>query len=339
MRIKTYNRREFVKAASLTIAGAGVLHHSLLQARLLVAPAGKRIGVIGLDTSHSEVFTRMINTGGAEMHGYRVVAAYHPMTNRDILNIKPQMAAAVQKQGARLVNSMDELLDACDVVLLETIDGVPHLEQALPVLKAGKPVFIDKPLSATLDGAKAIVAAAEKYKTPFFSSSSLRFDENVQKVVAGSIGRVTGVDVFTPAEMEPSHLDMAWYALHGLEMLYAVLGRGCTSVTRLYEEDTDVIIGTWEDGRMGTVRGVRKWPAGIAGTAFGEKGTAPLGPFSEATYKQLIGQIIQFFDSKVPPVSAAETLELFAFMQAADESRRNQGRSVSVASLLTNNER
>lgn len=333
MEVKTYNRRAFVKAASVAIAGAGVLHHSLLQARPLAVAKGKRIGVIGLDTSHSEVFTRMINTGGAEMRGYQVVAAYHPATNRDILNLRPQMAAAVQKHGALLVNSMDELLDACDVVLLETIDGVPHLEQALPVLKAGKPVFIDKPLSATLEGAKAIVAASEKYKTPFFSSSSLRFDENVQKVRSGSIGRVTGADVFTPAEMEPSHLDMAWYALHGLEMLYAVLGRGCVSVTRLYQQDTDIIVGTWEDGRMGTVRGVRKWPVGIAGTAFGEKGTAALGPFSEAAYQQLVGQIIQFFDSKVPPVSAAETLELFAFMHAADESRRNQGRPVALRSL------
>ncbi len=335
MEVKIYNRRDFVKTASLAVAGAGVSQLPFLQARPLAAPAGKRIGVIGLDTSHSEVFTRMINTGGPEMQGFRVVTAYHPQTNRDLIDIVPQVSAAVQQHGVTLVNNMEALLEASDVVLLETIDGVPHLEQALPVLKAGKPVFIDKPLAATLEGAKAIVAAAEKYKTPFFSSSSLRFDENVQKVAGGSIGRVTGADVYTPAGMEPSHLDMAWYALHGLEMLYAVLGRGCRSVTRLYQEDTDIIIGTWEDGRMGTVRGVRKWPAGIAGTAFGEKGTAPLGPFSEATYKQLIGQIIQFFDSKVPPVDASETLELFAFMRAADESRKNQGLPISVTSLLS----
>ena len=338
MNVKTYNRRDFVKVASLAAVGAGILHFPHLQARPMNAPAGKRIGVIGLDTSHSEVFTRMINTGGAEMRDFRVVAAYHPPTNRDILNIEPQIAASVRQHGVRLVDSMDALLDACDVVLLETIDGGPHLEQALPVLKAGKPVFIDKPLSASLEGAKAIVAAAEKHKTPFFSSSSLRFDENVQKMAGGSIGRVTGADVYTPAELEPSHLDMAWYALHGLEMLYAVLGRGCTSVIRLYQDAADIIVGTWADGRMGTVRGVRKWPAGIAGTAFGEKGTAPLGPFSEATYKRLIGQIIQFFDSKVPPVSAAETLELFAFMQAADESRKNNGLPVSLPSLSINNE-
>src|SRR5690606_35007626 len=134
---KRYNRRSFVKAASSVAVGAGILYRPMLQARTLRVPRGKRIGIIGLDTSHSEVFTRMINTGSTEMRGFRVVAAYHPETNRDILNVKPKIAAAVQKHGAMLVNSMDELLDACDVVLLETIDGVPHLEQALPVLTAG----------------------------------------------------------------------------------------------------------------------------------------------------------------------------------------------------------
>ncbi len=334
-KIKNYNRRNFIGVTATAIASAGILRHPLLQARPLPTPRGKRIGVIGLDTSHSDVFTRMINTGGSEMLGYRVVAAYHPKSNRDIINIVPEVSNAVQTYGVALVDSMEALLEACDAVLLETIDGVPHLEQALPVLQAGKPVFIDKPLAATWEDAKAIVTAAEKYGTPFFSSSSLRFDEHVQRVAGGSIGRVTGVDVFTPAEMEPSHLDMAWYAIHGLEMVYAILGRGCVSVTRLYQEDTDVIIGTWEDGRMGTVRGLRKWPVGIAGTAFGEKGTAPLGPFSEATYAQLIDRIVRFFDSKVPPVSAAETLELFAFMRAADGSRANGGKPFSLASLLT----
>src|SRR5699024_11183484 len=138
-------------------------------------------------------------------------------------------AASLRKKGVEIVNSMDALLSACDAVLLETIDGGFHLEQVIPVFEAKKRVFIDKPLSATLKGARAIVDASERYVTPFFSSSSLRFDPNVQKVLSGSIGNVKGADVYTPAEVESRHLDMAWYAIHGLEMLYTVMGMGCES--------------------------------------------------------------------------------------------------------------
>src|SRR5690606_37654980 len=153
---------------------------------------GKRIGIIGLDTSHSEVFTRMINDGGTDSDGFRVTIAYHPPTNRDVLNLSPSVSEDLKKMGVRIVDSMEALLSACDVVLLETIDGGPHLEQVIPVFEAGKRVFIDKPLSATWAGARDIVAASARYGTPFFSSSSLRFDPNVQQVISGSIGAVNG---------------------------------------------------------------------------------------------------------------------------------------------------
>lgn len=328
MRPQKYNRRHFIGASLAMAVTVGMAKTGPLQAHN--QHGQKRIGIVGLDTSHSEVFTRMINKGDSWAGGYKVVIAYHPKTNRDPLNLQPSIVASLQKQGVQLVDSMEELLAGCDVVLLETIDGAVHLEQALPIFRSGKRLFIDKPLSNTLDGAKAIVAASVKYGVPFFSSSSLRFDLNVQKVVDGAIGRVVGADVYTPAGMDALHMDMAWYAIHGLEMLYAVMGGGCTSVTRLYQEDMDVITGVWKDGRIGTVRGVRKWPTGIAGAAFGEKGTAPLGPFSEQAYLQLLKQIIGFFETGIPPVSAEETLEMFAFMQAADESRRQHGSTITL---------
>jgi len=321
-------RRAFIQAAALASGAALALRGENGASASPVS--GKRVGIIGLDTSHSEVFCRMINDLGAKGAGYRVTVAYHPPTNRDVLNLVPSVSKALTDMGIRLVDRMQDLLDACDVVLLETIDGHPHLEQATAVFEAGKPVFIDKPLSASLTGAKAIAAAAAHYGTPFFSSSSLRFDPNVQQVARGSIGRVIGADVYTPAEIDENHLDMAWYAIHGLEMLYTVLGPGCRQVSRYYTDEMDIVTGVWADGRIGTLRGVRKWPAGIAGTAFGERGTAPLGPFSDQAYQGLVAQILQFFDSGTPPVDPTVTLEMFAFMEAADRSRKRGGKMVKI---------
>lgn len=325
----TLDRRNFLRLA--TLAGAGLSVHPLMSSPYMGSPGetgaakGKRIGIIGLDTSHSEVFARMINTEAVNSKGYKVTVAYHPSSNRDILNLQASVSDSLQKMGVKIADSMDALLSACDVVLLETIDGGFHLEQVIPVFEAKKRVFIDKPLSATLKGARAIVDASERYATPFFSSSSLRFDPNVQKVLSGSIGNVKGADVYTPAELESRHLDMAWYAIHGLEMLYTVMGMGCETVSRIYTEDMDLITGVWKDGRIGTIRGIRNTPVGIAGTAFGEKGPAPLGPFSEAAYIGLVQQVIDFFDTGAPPVTPVETLEMFQFMEAADKSKETGG--------------
>lgn len=316
-------RRKFLKTTSL----GGLALPLVAQANVL-APEIHNIGIIGLDTSHSQVFTRLINEGS--WNGFKVVAAY-PEGSKDIpsaLKLRPGVTVGVQKLGVNLVDSIDALLREVDYVLLETNDGRPHLSQVLPVLKARKPVFIDKPIAATLADAKAIFKAAAEYQTPVFSSSALRFDAGVQQVVKGKIGKVLGADVYTPAEIDKNHLDMAWYGIHGVEMLFTVMGSGCKSVSRVHEADTDLITGIWDDGRIGTVRGIRKGAASIAGTAFGEKGIAPLGPFS--SYQPLIEKIIQFFKTGKPPVSPEQTLELFTFMQAADLSKKQNGKKINL---------
>jgi predicted dehydrogenase len=324
-----HNRRSFIKAAAITGAGFSLLP---LTAGALntkkTANSGKRIGVIGLDTSHSEVFSKFINNNGQGRNGYKVVAAY-PHGSKDIasaLKMKPDIINAVKELGIEIVSSIEELLEKVDLVLLESNDGRPHYEQALPVLKAGKRMFIDKPIAPTLEDTKRIFEASRKYNTPIFTSSALRFDANVQKVAKGSIGKVTGADVYTPAEIDKNHMDLAWYAIHGVEMLFTVMGPGCKSVSRVHRDGTDLVTGVWEDGRIGTVRGIRKGAANIAGTAFGENGIAPLGPFS--TYDPLILQILEFFETGIPPVTEAQTLEIFSFIHAADISKKKNGASV-----------
>lgn len=329
---ENYNRRLFIKTTA--IAGAGISLFPFSASSFPVsAAAGKRIGIIGLDTSHSRVFTKAINNGGPEMAGYKVVAAY-PHGSRDIasaLKMKPDIIEAVKAMGVEMVSSIDELINKVDTVLLESNDGRPHYTQALPVLRAGKRMFIDKPIAATLKDAKLIFEASRKYKTPIFTSSALRFDSNVQRVVSGSVGKVTGADVYTPAEIDKNHMDLAWYAIHGVEMLFTVMGQGCKTVSRVYRDGTDLVTGVWEDGRIGTVRGIRQGASAIAGIAFGEKGIASLGPFS--SYDPLIAQIITFFQTGIPPVSEAETMEIFSFIRAADLSRKHKGATISLADV------
>ena len=224
--------------------------------------SGKRVGIIGLDTSHSTAFVEALNADAPDpdYNGYRIVAAY-PWGSKDIRSSTeriPSYTEEVKKKGVEIVDSIAALLDKVDVVLLETNDGRPHLEQALTVMKAGKTLFIDKPVAGTLAETVAIFEAARKYKVSVFSASSLRYMKGMQDIAEGkTVGKVLGADAFSPAPLEPHHPDFFWYGIHGIETLITVMGRGCKDVIRIYTEGTDVVTGVWGDGRIGTFRGTR----------------------------------------------------------------------------------
>ncbi|MGO1521335.1 MAG: Gfo/Idh/MocA family protein [Sphingobacterium sp.] len=313
------NRRKFIGQVSVLGASTAMVGSSI--AATLAEQKVKKIGIIGLDTSHSEMFTKDINQGGLKDQGYRVVAAY-PHGSKDIpsaLKMKDGIIEAVRKMGVTIVDSIDALLAQVDYVLLESNDGRVHLQQAEPVIRAGKPLFIDKPMAEDLKNVEAIFALAKQHAVPVFSSSSLRYDKLVQEVKKGKIGKVLGADVYTPAEIEPNHLDQAWYMIHGVEMLFSVMGTGCLEVYRTFHDDFEQVVGKWKDGRIGSVRGIRRGAADIAGIAFGETGISPLGPF--AGYGPLVAEILEFFNTGIPPVTEEETLEIFQFMEAAQRSR------------------
>lgn len=314
---------------------AGVL---LAVATISVAAADEpiRVGIIGLDTSHAPAFMKLFNNTEAADHvpGCRVVAAY-PQGSRDIassVSRVPEYTKVMQEAGVEIVDSIDELLTKVDAVLLESNDGRVHLEQAAPVLAAGKRVFIDKPLAGSLADAIAIFKLAEHHGTPVFTASGLRFGEATQAVRHGSLGKVLGASTYSPCSLEATHMDLAWYGIHGCEALFTLMGTGCQQVTRAHSDDFELVIGVWEGGRIGSFRGIRAGKAGYGGTAFGEKGIAEAGGFDG--YRPLVVAIADFFATGEPPVEPAETIELFAFMEAADESVRRGGSPVTIAEVM-----
>jgi predicted dehydrogenase len=268
--------------------------------------------------------------------GARVVAAY-PGGIEDVeasrTRVKGFTATLKDKYGVEIVESIDALLPKVDVVLLESVDGRPHLEQVKPVLKAGKPVFIDKPVAGSLADAIQIFDLARQHKVPIFSSSSLRFAAEVSAMKKNArVGDVLGCLTYGPCSLEPHHPDLFWYGVHGVETLYALMGTGCESVSRVQTKDTDVVTGVWKDGQVATFRGIRAGRADYGMVVFGSKGVE--SQTINAGYEPLLVEIVKFFRGGPPPVRAEETVEMFAFMEAADESKRRGGAPVKVADVI-----
>jgi predicted dehydrogenase len=332
---KQIKRRSFIKTAAAGSLGIGIAGKSSAFAKVQ-DPGKKRVGIIGLDTSHSIAFTSALNdpSAGPEFGGYKIVAAY-PKGSSDIKSSAdriPGYTEDVKKLGVEIVNSIEDLLKKTDVIMLETNDGRLHLEQALKVMKAGKILFIDKPIAASLSDAIAIYNAASHYSIPVFSSSSLRYISGADEIAKGAIGKVLGADTYSPATIEKTHPDLFWYGVHGVEALFTVMGTGCKSVSGTFTDDTDQVTGLWSEDRIGTFRGIRKGKSDYGGTVFGEKGIVTLGKYSG--YNPLLIEIIRFFQTGVPPVAPTETIEIFAFMAAAAESKKLDGETVLIGSVI-----
>jgi len=246
----------------------------------------------------------------------------------------PDYTAKVKDLGVEIVDSVEDLVKKVDVVLLESNDGRVHLEQLKPVLAAHKPCFIDKPIAGSLADTIRILDAAKKANVPLFCSSSLRFGKAVQAVRNGSIGQVKSAETFSPAHLEATHPDLYWYGVHGCESLYTVMGTGCQSVKRGTTEDGKIMVtGTWSGGRTGIFREENGQDRkGYGGKAVGDKGEAAIGTYDG--YDVLLYAIVDMFRTGKAPVSADETLELYTFMEAADESKRRGGAEVKLQEVL-----
>jgi len=326
---------------SPTVYNAFVTRLFLNRNRLAVAffaalcahSADLRIGIVGTDTSHVPAFTQMLNSAdGAKDHvpGGRVVAAYKG-GSKDIessISRVDQYAEEVRtKWGVEIVPDIADLLRKVDVVLLTSVDGRIHLEQARPIIAAHKPLFIDKPLAATLEDAREIAHLAKAAGVPWFSSSSLRYAEIGATM---KFADATGAETWGPGPFEPHHyLDLSWYAIHPIELLYTLLGPGCESVTRTSGENSDVIVGRWKDGRLGTVRAIRPYSE-YGAVVYRPNQILEAKPQPAGSYRPLVLQIMQFFETRKPPVSNEETLEIFAFMDAAQRSKDQDGKPVTL---------
>ena len=346
-------RRELI--GGLLIGGVAATTNTL-QLRAVEAGSGAqvsagtpiRIGLVGLDTSHVTAFTSLLNDPAHADHvpGARVVAGFKggsPDVEASATRIDKFTAELRDKWKVEIVESIEALTSKVDAVMVTSVDGRVHLAQARPVIAARKPLFVDKPMAASTKDGTEMVRLAKAAGTPIFSASSRRYADDVLALQGDQkAGAVLGAATYGPATLEPHHPDLFWYAVHAVETLYQLMGKGCVSVSRTHTEGTDVVVGTWGDGRVGTVRGVRSGKYSSYGhTIFGANAIVsatsdtppPAGAKRRADYYGLLTRAIEFFKTGVAPVSPDETLETLAFMEAADLSKARNGAAVKLADV------
>ena len=323
-----------------------------------------RVGILGMDNYQSVAYTQLFNNPKAtgDLAGLRVVAAY-PVTSSDY----PESEALTERWKNQLntlyqkpkdpkdavppvawVDSVDELLKRCDVVMMMSLDARMHREQAAEVLKSGKRLFIGRPLASSVEDAVAILKMAEETKTPCWSSSQHRYSPGFSGMRDHpEVGRVLGCDVYGGYDLQAAEADKFIRPLHSIETLYTILGPGCVSVSCTSTPSTESITAVWSDGRVGTYRGIKQGKVKYSATVFGEKGVSTAGIYGHGVpvkgvvptndkymgYEGLAIEMAKFFKGGPTPVTAAETLEIYSLMKAAEESKAQQGATVKLTNL------
>jgi predicted dehydrogenase len=317
-------------------------------------PKPVRVGILGVDNYQAVEYTQFFNNPKAtgDFAGLKVVAAFPGTPSDDIaesVESFPKWKDAIAKAGVKMVGSIDELLRDCDAVMIMSLDGRKHVEEATAVLKAGKRLYIGRPLAASLKDAVAIMRVAEETKTPCWTSSQHRFSPGfIGMRNHPEVGKVLGCDVYGGCPTEPHHAELYWHAVHSIETLYTIMGPGCDTVACTSTPFAEVVTGGWSDGRVGTYRGIKKGALKYSATVFGDKGVSTAGIYGHGVpvkgvvpandeymgYKGIGSEMAKFFKGGAAPVTAAETLEIFAFMEAAHESKRQKGAVVKIAEVL-----
>lgn len=323
-----------------------------------------KIGILGFDNYQAVEYVGFFNNPKAEgdLAGLRVVAAY-PVTSADY----PESAALTerwQKQmlslyqnpadpkdavpPVEIVGSIDELLKRCDAVMIWSLDGRLHLQQATAVLTAKKRLFIGRPLAASLADALAILKLAEATQIPCWSCSQHRYSPGfIGMRNHPEVGRVLGCDVYGGYDVKACAADQFTRSLHSIETLYTIMGPGCVKVSSTSTPSVESITAVWNDGRVATYRGIKEGAVKYSATVFGDKGVSTAGIYGHGVpvkgvvptddkymgYGGLAIELARFFKTGEVPVKPAETLEIFALLQAAEDSRAQNGAVVTLKKL------
>ena len=331
-----------------------IFFSSMLPADSVPGAKPVRVGILGFDNYQALAFTQLFHKppeDNPDLAGLQVVSAWPggspdlAETMTDIERWRPHLI----KQGITIVDSIDEVLKQSNVVMIMTVDGRAHLQLAKHALRAKKPVYIGRPMAASLDDVIEMFQLAEQHKTPLFSCSQHRYSPGfIGMRDHPEVGKVQGCDVYGGCPMVEHHPDLFWHAVHSIETLYTIMGPGAVSVARAHTTDTELVTGIWKDGRIGTYRGIRKGAVAYSATVFGDKGVAKAGKYGYAAavngvvpkgrymgYEGVATEIAKFYKTRKLPISPAETIELFTFMEAAHESKRRDGAPVKLQEVLT----
>jgi predicted dehydrogenase len=276
-----------------------------------------KLAVVGLDTSHSVVFTDLIQGEQKMVEKLQVATCMRFPTPFQSEPDQDKRQETMEGMGVKVTRSFEEAVEGVDGIMLEINDPAMHLEYFSKAAELGLPVFLDKPMADSLENGRKIYKIAKERNIKTWSSSSLRFTPEIIEC-ASKVKDPKFCNVFGPLGKAASGSSLIWYGIHTFEMLMTLMGPGAKSVIAKEDSNGVVSIVQYEDGR----RGIAECNNG----AFKYGGSARTIELAEnyitagSPYPFLISALENFFVDGTIPVPFEDTLEIQAIMEAASKS-------------------
>ncbi len=279
----------------------------------------KMVAMIGLDTSHTVEFTKLMQHPEHKVvDGMRVAKALRFPSVFQSEEGQDSRQAELEAMGVTMAATIEDAVDGVDAIFLEINDPALHLPYFEKIVGLGKPVFIDKPLAASVAEGRRIQKLAEAAGTPTWSSSSLRFIPSLveakQKITVPFTAHTFGA-LGTAAVGS----DLVWYGVHAVEMLVASLGVGACGVRALKDKHGVTLLVEYPDDRRGLVeclRGLYKY----GGRLQSKEDLAFFDSSTGSPYSSLMGALRDFVIDSLIPVPLAEALEVMVILEAGEQA-------------------
>ncbi|MHA1372543.1 MAG: Gfo/Idh/MocA family oxidoreductase [Promethearchaeota archaeon] len=295
-----------------------------------------KIGMIGLDTSHVNTFCRIFNkrkkSPARIMYGYPGGSDEFSMS----YNRVGKFTLSVARQGVEIVEDLEDIGEKSDALIITSCDGRQHLEQFEVVAPFGKPVFIDKPFTCSVDDAFKIMSLSKKYSAPVFSASALRYYRGIHELSAGK--KVHSMCVHGPVQILDDFPGWFWYGVHVVEIVFEMLGSGIQDVQVIETTDKlDIVVSTWRNDRKVICFGYRydnfhEWGVRL----WTENGLVVSTAENKGGFEKLVAAMIDFFKSGESPVSERVMVEEMAMLEAINISKSENNAKIQVAGKMIN---
>ncbi|MDD9986614.1 MAG: Gfo/Idh/MocA family oxidoreductase [Spirochaetaceae bacterium] len=285
-----------------------------------------RIGIIGLDSSHTIEFTRRFQAPDCppeqRVAGVTVTRCMRfetPFQDRAGLDGRQR---ELEGWGVEVTEDFDTAVAGADAVLIEINDPGLHLQYVRRCAGLGVPLFLDKPLAQDLAAGLEIARLAAEHDLRICSASSLRFAAGLQDACA-ALPAPRHVTTFGPINRAAAGSSIVWYGVHAVEMLVRAIGRGAITVaTHRWGEDA-ILVVDYADGRTGVVE--LFVGSGYGGVLRGGKDVVPYTVDQAGIYTAMLSELVPFLAGGASPVPLEDAVEVIAILDAAERSSQAGG--------------
>ena len=212
------NRRKFIKQSVLSTAGLSIgneVFSAPFSQKVLGSNNKIRLGFIGLGNRGSQLLNWFMQNDDVEIAAFCDV--YEPYISRDrsLVSRKYLEMGKVPKMNESLSSNVKRYKDYRELLAQKDIDAVCistpdhwHALQTIHSFEAGKHVYVEKPLTITIQEGREMINAQKKYGKVCAVGLNRRgshiYQELVQKVQEGVIGKVTTARAQRTSNMFPN---------------------------------------------------------------------------------------------------------------------------------------